>query len=131
MAVKANKNYKVENLIVFSTGSSSPTYLSPGSVIFDGSYIEGRYHYALSLKNGENIDFSDPKYSRAVLRLKTGEKDSDFVEIKSNTSPNTVRLENFSGELNSNGSIYEPGDWGDGFSTETIVTLVPDQTEQH
>lgn len=128
VAVKANKNYRVENLIAFSTGSNSPTYLSPGSVIFDGSYIEGKYHYALSLKNGENIDFSDPKYSKAVLRLKTGEKDSDFVEIKSNTSPNTVRLENFSGELNSNGSTYEPGDWGNGFSTETIVTLVPDQT---
>ena len=125
-AVKALRNYKVESYMAFSTGERSPSALAIGSVISDGSYLEGKYHYALSLKNGENINLSN--YPEAVLRLKTGENATDYVEIKANSTPNTIRLENFSGSLNSNGSIQEPGDWGNGFTSETLVTLIDDET---
>lgn len=122
VGVECKKDYTVTD---FMAMKESGTVLESGSIIIDGSYIGGKYHYQLDLQNGDSPIL--PEGTR--LLLKTGESSKDYVEVGVGEIPKLFRLENFTTGLKSRGNTFSNDNWGDAFTSETLTTLAEDTTE--
>ena len=107
--------------------SSTPSILKEGSVIYDGSYIRGKYFYNWVFENDKVIYLEN--YPSLTLYLKTGENPNDRVKLNSDSGIYGIKLSNFTEGLCSSGDSFSEENWGNSFSSETLITVKEDQTE--